>query len=59
MTKQKWTKPAYGSQACGMEVNMYAPDEDNDVLFRATSQGERHMASTHRPLNIALTPTRK
>ena len=30
-----WTKPTYASHNCGMAVNMYAPDEPGEVLFRA------------------------
>lgn len=28
-----WTKPALKEIACGMEINMYAPAEDEPVLF--------------------------
>lgn len=35
-----WTKPSYASHNCGMEVNMYAPDEPGEVLFR-TARLER------------------
>lgn len=28
-----WTKPAIREIACGMEINMYAPAEDEPVLF--------------------------
>lgn len=35
--KLKWAKPSFTAQACGMEVNMYAPDEEGDVLFRTNA----------------------
>ena len=28
-----WTKPTLKEIACGMEINMYAPAEDEPVLF--------------------------
>lgn len=28
-----WTKPRLTEIACGMEINMYAPAEDEPVLF--------------------------
>lgn len=28
-----WTKPALKEISCGMEINMYAPAEDEPVLF--------------------------
>ena len=28
-----WTKPVLKEIACGMEINMYAPAEDEPVLF--------------------------
>lgn len=28
-----WTKPILTEIACGMEINMYAPAEDEPVLF--------------------------
>jgi coenzyme PQQ precursor peptide PqqA len=28
-----WTKPILKEIACGMEINMYAPAEDEPVLF--------------------------
>lgn len=28
-----WTKPVLKEIACGMEINMYAPAEDDPVLF--------------------------
>jgi coenzyme PQQ precursor peptide PqqA len=28
-----WTKPAIKEIACGMEINMYAPADDEPVLF--------------------------
>ncbi|WP_410216814.1 pyrroloquinoline quinone precursor peptide PqqA [Paracoccus sp. (in: a-proteobacteria)] len=28
-----WTKPTLTEIACGMEINMYAPAEDEPVLF--------------------------
>lgn len=28
-----WTKPKLKEIACGMEINMYAPAEDEPVLF--------------------------
>ncbi len=28
-----WRAPSLGIQSCGMEINMYAPTEDDDVLF--------------------------
>ena len=37
------TKPVYETRNCGMEVNMYAPDEEGEVLFRnARLQKERN-----------------
>lgn len=28
-----WTKPTLKEIACGMEINMYAPAEDEPILF--------------------------
>lgn len=28
-----WTKPKLKEIACGMEINMYAPAEDEPILF--------------------------
>lgn len=28
-----WTKPQLKEVSCGMEINMYAPAEDEPVLF--------------------------
>ena len=32
-TIMAWTKPTLKEIACGMEINMYAPAEDEPVLF--------------------------
>lgn len=32
-TSMAWTKPTLKEIACGMEINMYAPAEDEPVLF--------------------------
>jgi len=32
-THMAWTKPAPKEITCGMEINMYAPAEDEPVLF--------------------------
>ena len=32
-TNMAWTKPILKEIACGMEINMYAPAEDEPVLF--------------------------
>jgi coenzyme PQQ precursor peptide PqqA len=31
--RMAWTKPALKEIACGMEINMYAPADDEPVLF--------------------------
>lgn len=31
--RMAWTKPILKEIACGMEINMYAPAEDEPVLF--------------------------
>lgn len=37
-----WTTPCCEIHNCGMEVNMYAPDEEGEVLFRtARLEAER------------------
>jgi len=36
-----WTTPTCETHSCGMEVNMYAPDEEGEVLFRASRLAER------------------
>lgn len=28
-----WTKPTLTEVACGMEINMYAPAQDEPILF--------------------------
>ncbi len=28
-----WSKPILRETECGMEINMYSPDEDGGVLF--------------------------
>ncbi len=41
-----WTTPSYEMHNCGMEVNMYAPDEEGEVLFRtARLEAERAEAT--------------
>ncbi len=55
--KQPWTKPSYAAHACGMEVNMYAPDEDGDVLFRAAAIDSAGKLATGAGA-LADTPTR-
>lgn len=54
--RAKWTSPAYNAVSCGMEVNMYAPDEEEDVLFReAEARAAAAAAKFKRPSSMSAT----
>lgn len=42
-----WTKPTFKTAACGMEVSMYAPDEQEDVLFRTRRLADERAQSVN------------
>jgi coenzyme PQQ precursor peptide PqqA len=44
-----WTKPCYETHNCGMEVSMYSPDEEGEVLFRVTCLNEERTEEAVRP----------